>query len=116
MSLEDAAFVFGVFVAPSVVIVVLPLVLVWRTSGRMVAAVSALSAVIAGSLVVYWATWGVAFDDLDAGGEVSPGIDLTANISIAVSAVASLLLLALGAVSLAAVRSRNRAVVGFARR
>ncbi|MET0884998.1 MAG: hypothetical protein ABWX92_00985 [Mycetocola sp.] len=73
-----------------------------------------LSAVVVGSLVTYWGLWGAAFDDADAGRDVSSSVDLASNVAIGLSALAATGLLALSA-ALAVSNSRKRASVVSAR-
>ncbi|MCW2839086.1 MAG: hypothetical protein JWR55_569 [Aeromicrobium sp.] len=98
MTVDDVPFVLGVFLGPFVVTVVLTAVLATRSARREKVAASVLSAVVVGSLAVYWWAWGPAFDAADAGREPSPRVDLTLDMAIWVSAAATTLLLALGAV------------------
>jgi hypothetical protein len=109
MDLGDTPFVFGVFVAPLIVVVVLPMVIATRQSKRAVTLTSVLSAVVAGALITYWGVWGTAFDEVDAGRDVPSALDRTMNVAVGLSAVSAASLLALGA---ALMMSRSHPAVG----
>jgi hypothetical protein len=106
MALQDVSFVFGIFIAPLIAVACFTAVLATGQSGRAIAAVSVLSALVTACFVTYWALWGSAFDEVDAGREVPQALDNGMSFAIGVSAVAGALLLVLGAV-LAALSRRT---------
>jgi biotin transporter BioY len=113
MTVDDVSFVLGVFLSPFVVTAVLTAVLATRSTRRERVVASVLSVVVVGSLAVYWWAWGPAFDAADAAGrEPSPRIELTLDAAIWTSAVATTLLLALGAAVVIRSRRALRLVAG----
>lgn len=93
--IEDAAFVFAVFVAPLIAVALFTAVVATQRSRRVVVATCVLTALVVAALGTYWAMWGVAFDEVDAGGVASPGAELAMNASVVVSGVAGVLMLLL---------------------
>jgi hypothetical protein len=98
MTLGVMPFVAGVLIAPGVAVAVFTAVLVTRRSRRTIVVVSAFSALVAISSVTYWATWGAAFDALDAGREVPRSTEVAADVAIGMGATGGVLLLVLGTV------------------
>jgi len=112
MDLDDTPFVLGVFVAPLIVVVVFTVIITTQSSRRIITTTSVLSALVVASLITYWAVWGAAFDEVDAGREVPSEVDLLSNIATGLSAVSAASLLALSAALLASKFRRDSTPIG----
>ncbi|MET0927925.1 MAG: hypothetical protein ABWX74_00325 [Aeromicrobium sp.] len=103
----DVPFVVGIFIGPLIGAAVFTTAVATRRSAALVVSVSVLTAVMIIAFVTYWWAWGAGFDQVDAGQELSRGLDVAMDTAIGVSFGTTLLLLVVGTVAAATLMTRR---------